>query len=393
MKNKKNSWSKPRHIFFYGVSKFLIGIYAKLAYHYKGKKFDNKSRPYVFLYNHQTPLDQHLMYLSLPKQPYTIATEDIFNMGFLSRFIVYTQAPIPFKKSENDISAVKTCIKIVKEGHSIALSPEGNRTFTGETVHIKPSIAKLIKLLRLPVAIFILRGGYGVMPRFADKRRKGRMSGEVIKVLEYEDYKDMTNDELYELIKKYMYVDESESTFCKSKKKAEFMERAVYVCPNCLQVGTLKSKGNTVTCSNCKITATVDDTMHFNKEFPVRTIKEWTNFQNKWLDTINIEDVITPVFTEKVNLHKLLKNCGKNQILEENVSATIFADRLQIGDNTIFYKDVSAMTVCGRKKLAFYVDDITYQITSANNFCALKYVNIYYHYKNIKENGDGFLGI
>lgn len=394
MKRKKNQWHKPRHVFFYRLSQFLMGIYARIAYRYRGEKFDNRDRQYIFCYNHQTALDQHLMYLSLPRQPYTVATEDIFAMGLLSRFIRYAQAPIPFKKSAADFAAVKTCVRIIHEGYSIALSPEGNRTFTGVTVHIKPSIGKLIKLLRLPVAVFIVRGGYGVMPRYADKVRRGRVTGRVERVIEYEEYKDLSDEAVYELLRDAMYVDESDSgAVCKSRHQAEYLERALYICPKCGKVGTLRSKGRTFSCTACGAKAFFDDTRVFHGDFPFRTVYDWTKWQDDQVRALPVDGgEKEPFFKERVRLRKLEN--GAKTVIFECAEARIFSDRLEVGELTFRYDDISAMTICGKKRMDFYCGGVTYQLTSDKRFCALKYVNLYYHYQNRKEGiEDGFLGI
>ncbi|MCD8373122.1 MAG: hypothetical protein LUD27_07475 [Clostridia bacterium] len=54
---------------------------------------------------------------------------------------------------------------------------------------------------------------------------------------------------------------------------------------------------------------------------------------------------------------------------------------------------MEAATVCGRYRLDFYAGGVTYQLTAQKTFCAIKYVNLLYHYKNGEENPDGFLGI
>lgn len=390
MKGKK-TWHRKRHMFYYYLQRLLVGLYVKFAYHYRGKKFDDGGRQYLYIFNHQTPLDQHLLYLSVRRPPYTIASEDLFTMGIVSAIIKHAAAPIPIKKSESDFTAVKTCVRIVKEGCSIALSPEGNRTFTGETVHIKPSLTKLVRLLKLPVAVFIVRGGYGVIPRYADKPRRGKVTGGVERVIEYEEYKNMTDDELYELIKSSLHVDESECSHTTSGNRAEVMERAVYVCPSCGAVGTIHSSGNEISCSHCGIKAEVGEDMHFSPSFPVRTIKQWTKWQNEWVNSLETDCGL--IFSETVKLRVLRREQSKKDVLADGAEARLYGDRLEVGELTFNYSDVTAMTVCGRCRLDFYCDGQTYQLTAGRDFCALKYVNIYYNYKNKKENGDGFLGI
>lgn len=389
-------WHKKRHVFYYHLSRVLFRLYAKGKLRYRGEKFDNRARPYLFLYNHQTPYDQHLLYLSVPHQPYAVATEDIFTLGFLSKVIRHTQAPVPFKKSMNDIGAVMTCFRIAREGCSLALSPEGNRTFTGTTVTIKPSIVKLIKALKLPVAIFLVRGGYDVLPRYADKpRRAGRVTGRITSVLEYSEYKDMSNEALYEWIRRELYVDESDDGVrIRSNRRAEYLERAVYRCPLCGAIGQLKSEGSNISCKACGTVGRMDEYKRFQPDFPVRTVKEWIESQEAWINALPVsEGEEKPVFAEQVKLQRLMQKEMKRKVLAKNVEARLFTDRIEVGNICWHFSEVDAMTVCGRFCLNFYVGGITYKLTADKRFCAVKYVNLYYHYKNTKENGDGFLGI
>ena len=67
-------------------------------------------------------------------------------------------------------------------------------------------------------------------------------------------------------------------------------------------------------------------------------------------------------------------------------------------EKTVFSLDeVSAVTVLGKNKLNVYLDNNkkVYQVKGNKRFNALKYVQFYHHYKNIKagvENGK-FLGL
>lgn len=395
MKNVK--WHKKRHDFFYKlISRFIAGLYLKVAYRCKVEKFDN-SRPYLILFNHQTPFDQHIAVASMKKMFYFVGTEDLFTMGAVSKFIKYAAAPVAFKKSMADARAVMNCLKIVREGYSVSIAPEGNRTFTGETVNIKPSIAKLIKLLKIPVAIYSIRGGYPVIPRYADKPRRCGIpvTGRVSRVIEYDEYKDMSDDDLYQLIKDELYVDESELPVnCKSRRRAEFMERAVYLCPVCNSVGTLTSRKNTISCSFCGSVAEVGHDLQFRKPFPVHNLKEWTKLQTDWINNYDVTSgKDKPITVERVRLRKLLDKEMKKEVVKKNAEARLYSDRIEVDELVFPFDDIEAVTACGRCRLDFYVAKDTYQIDGPNNLCALKYANFFYHYKNVKEDKDGFLGI
>ena len=130
------------------------------------------------------------------------------------------------------MQAVLTCIRVAKEGGTIAIAPEGNRTYSGRTEYMNPAIAGLARKLKLPIALYRIEGGYGVQPRWSDGTRKGRMRAYVSRVIEPEEYANLSADELGDLIKEGLHVDENcENGLFRSVKKAEYLERCFYVCP------------------------------------------------------------------------------------------------------------------------------------------------------------------
>ena len=136
--------------------------------------------------NHQTAFDQFFIGMAFDEPVYYIATEDIFSLGWISRLLDFLVASIPIKKQTTDLKAIKSCVKVAKEGGSIALFPEGNRTFHGKTLYFKSSIVKLIRLTKLPVAIMRVEGGFGVQPRWSDVVRKGSMHAYPARIIEPE---------------------------------------------------------------------------------------------------------------------------------------------------------------------------------------------------------------
>ena len=57
------------------------------------------------------------------------------------------------------------------------------------------------------------------------------------------------DEELGDLIKKGLYVNEHQSNeLFKSKRKAEYLERILFVCPSCLSLETITSNKNKINC-------------------------------------------------------------------------------------------------------------------------------------------------
>ena len=229
----QNAWLRPRHRIVRNIAGALIVPYSRWKFGIKIEKFkEQNGRQFLIVMNHQTSFDQFFIGAAFSGPVYYLATEDIFSLGWLSSLLRWAVAPIPIKKQTTDIQAVKNCIKVAREGGTIALAPEGNRTYSGKTLYMNPSIASLARKLNLPVAIFRIEGGYGVQPRWSDVIRKGKMRAYVSRVIEPEEYAEMTNAELFDQIREGLTVNENcvSGTFHHSKS-AEYLERAMYVCP------------------------------------------------------------------------------------------------------------------------------------------------------------------
>jgi 1-acyl-sn-glycerol-3-phosphate acyltransferase len=150
-KKKTQRWTKFRHRIFRNILFFILGPVVWIKYRAKIKKYRDpqKRRQFLVLFNHQTAFDQFFVGMAFKGPVYYLASEDLSSKGWVSAVIRYLVAPIPIKKQTTDIKAIMNCIKVAKEGGTIALAPEGNRTFSGKTGYMSPAIASLAKKLKL----------------------------------------------------------------------------------------------------------------------------------------------------------------------------------------------------------------------------------------------------
>lgn len=401
-KNKKK-WIRARHVAVRNVANAVLTPYCRLKYGFTVEKFkEQENRPYLILMNHQTPFDQFFVGMAFKGAVYYLASEDIFSNGLTSWLIKYLVAPIPIKKQTTDVKAIINCIRIAKEGGTIALAPEGNRTYSGRTEYMSPSIAPLARKLGLPVALFRIEGGYGVQPRWSDVVRKGKMRGYVSKVIYPEEYASLTDDELFELIEKGLYVDEAvaDGEF-RHKRCAEYLERTIYVCPEC-KLSTFESDKDIIKCKNCGLAARylpTKELVGINTELPFRFVADWYDYQKDIISGLDLlQYTNAPLYQENAQLYEVIPSKRK-LLVSSNANLSLFGDRMTVeGDGIDLncdFDNTAAFTVLGRNKLNVYVGDKVYQIKGDKRFNALKYVHIYHRYKNIKKGvKDGqFLGL
>ncbi len=405
MKSKDKKRIRPRHRIVSTIVYGFMRPYTFFKYGARLKRLDRKAgkKQYLVLYNHQTAFDQFFVGMLFRKPLYYVASEDIFSNGFVSSLIKYLVAPIPIKKQTTDVRAVIECIKTAKEGGSIAIAPEGNRTYAGEPVNMNSAIAALAKKLALPIAFVKIEGGYGTHPRWSDTVRKGGMTVSVDSILEPEEYKDLSDAELMEHIKKALYVNEySQNRLYKHKKKAEHLERAMYVCPWC-GLSEFESRGNVIACKRCGRGAEYGEDLLLrgtNCKFPFKTTAEWYNYQ---CDAVRALDLSLysekELYCDTVSLREVVVYKEK-RLLGEGIKIKLFGDRIElerpVGDfsSVISFDEASALAVLGRNKVNIYVGKKILQLKGEPEFNGLKYVNIYYRYRSMKGDSNGeFLGL
>ncbi|MBQ0004282.1 MAG: 1-acyl-sn-glycerol-3-phosphate acyltransferase, partial [Clostridiales bacterium] len=277
--NKKNTWTKKRHRVIFAIVKFFGMWHVRRKYNITLERCEAlKGRQSLLLFNHVTAYDQFFVADAVNVPVYFIASEDIFSIGWLSKLMSWAVAPIPIKKQAQDVKALKTCLKVVKEGGTIALSPEGNRTYSGKLCYIKATVVAMAKRFKLPIACYRIEGGFGKQPRWSDTVRGGSMRAYVSRIIEPEEYKAMSDEELMTEIVAELDVNETGNTGeYEGEHLAEYLERAMYVCPDC-GLSRFESHGNEFNCTNCKLTGRYTATKELvgaGREFPFRVLADW----------------------------------------------------------------------------------------------------------------------
>ncbi len=403
-KEKTKTWLLRRHRIITALLRPFISVYVRIAYGIRVEPFRPQSRrAYLVLLNHQTVFDQFFVGVSFNGPVYYVATEDIFSMGWVSSLIRWLVAPIPIRKQTTDISAVMTCIRVAREGGTIAMAPEGNRTYSGKTEYMNPAIAALARKLKLPIALYRIEGGYGVQPRWADKLRRGKMRSYVAQVIEPEEYAAMTNDELLAAIRQGLYVNEAcpGGTF-KSRHRAEYLERAVYICPFC-GFSKFESQGDHISCTTCGKTATYGEDKRLTGQgfdFPFPYVNDWYLYQEDYVNQLDTRlHTEAPLFRDEAALSEVIVYQNKN-LLRPKAKLALYGNRITVdedGENPIIFpfEELEAVTVLGKNKLNIYHGKQVYQLKGDKRFNALKYVHIFYRHRNIirGEETSRFLGL
>jgi len=188
----------------------------------------------------------------------------------------------------------------------------------------------------------------------------------------------------------------------KSSKKAEYLERAVYVCPFC-GFSEFESHGNEIACRTCgRVIAYGEDKTltGVGFDFPFRFVTQWYDYQKSYVNQTDVTaHTRIPLFRDQADISEVIVY-KKKVPLRENAGICLYGDRIVFDEGTekelvIPFADADAVTVLGRNKLNIYYNKKIYQLKGSKRFNALKYVNLCYRCKNILRGdvNDQFLGI
>lgn len=388
---------KVRHKITFSLARFLMKPYLKHKYHFKYERYHHLlDKPALILSNHSTAFDPFLLSLSFDRQIYFVATEQVFNLGFLSRIIVYLVNIISKRKSVSDFQTIKKIKKIVKEGGSVGIFPEGNITINGCFCKMAISIGKLIKALNIPVIIYKIEGVSLVDPRWSIEEKKGNTRGYISKVISPEEYQDLSYQEVYNQIYNELSISAYTNDFvikqeyC-GKNKAEGLERLMFFCPSCHSFLTLSSKGNHITCGKCQQDFIYDDHGYVvSDSFGKMSLLDLDMIMRNLLKNYLRQKHSKPLFSNdgmlQICYKKTRKKLGKVQVIVRESGL-----ELRNKGTIMFYKYANIISVAmqGKNKIIVYFEDREpYLIIFDNKTSTYLYLLTYQFYRFKFENNE-----
>ncbi|MCD6121664.1 MAG: 1-acyl-sn-glycerol-3-phosphate acyltransferase [Spirochaetales bacterium] len=237
------------------IARVIFVNYFKLSW--ENTEVVPEKGPVFLLINHINFFDPMWVYVMLKRPIYFAATEDLFRKRFIGQLLKWFGG-FPKRKGNNDYRAVRSIMEVIKKGGIIGIFPEGVRTWDGLNSPMIPTIARLIKKLKIPVVTCRMVGGYLAYPRWAKKWRRIPVKGIFKKLYNGNDIPD-NEDQIYrdinESLRNIDYELDIEPGKYHYHGLADDITKVLYRCPNCGTMEGLKivkSKNrNTVECISC----------------------------------------------------------------------------------------------------------------------------------------------
>lgn len=370
-KKKKQKYNRLRHKFWFGIGKPLIYIYLKITANFKRTKANlKKGRPYLILGNHTNELDPLMVICCVPGVVHALASDHLFKHAIFNGFVRHIAEPIPIVRAQMDLTSIKEALQAKNDGGSVLIFPEANCCFNAKTSHISSATAKLVKQFKLPVAVFNTKGGYLTHPRWSNSWRRGKTTCELVKLIEPEELAKMSVDEVYTVLCDALYVNEMEyqrrqQIYYHGHDLLEGAERMLYQCPKCGRLSTMKSQGDSISCTKCGYAVKMNHYGFFKgDEVIFDSIDKWDDWQRKQAVRLVSEGNYdktgkTPILISSSDELYKSKRAHPNRIMAEGTFA-LYCDRIEfVGDKAYERSEDGDLECIGPKTYVWKFGEIS----------------------------------
>ena len=132
----------------------------------EGNEHLEKDQSYVFVSNHQGAFDIFLIYGYLGRNFKWMMKHQLRKIPFVGYACEKSHQIMVDKRGPKKIQKTyETARKILQEGYSVTVFPEGARTFTGHMGKFKKGAFALADELQLPVVPLTINGSFDILPR------------------------------------------------------------------------------------------------------------------------------------------------------------------------------------------------------------------------------------
>ena len=189
---------------------FLVPISARVImlsglqwFSVKGKVPPKKDGPYLFMFNHESMFDVLMLAGAIPYYINAIGWEGVFKIplfGFMAKR--YGAYAITHDNTDKAKATLKAAEKILlQDKDSMVLSPEGQRTITGEMGEFKKGGFHFAKATNATIVPIGLIGAYRANKRTSWTINPGRLTLVFGDPITAEDYSNLSVEELRDVTK------------------------------------------------------------------------------------------------------------------------------------------------------------------------------------------------
>lgn len=279
---------------------------------------------------------------------------------------------LPKKQFTVDTTLIRDIKYVLSKNRPVAIFPEAKLSVVGTPNIIKPAVAKLIKMLKVPLVTVRFDGAYLHKPRWAKSKRFLPVYAHVNVAVSQSEIDAISVDEIYKRLVDDLTFDDYAYQLEKGIEidvpdLVEGLEHILYKCPNCGEEFAMTGHGNALSCGKCGMTV----------------------IQNK------LGQLEGGKFDKVTDWYAWQADCVKEELVSGNyrfeayfgVEKLVNKDYVELGEAKIVHDETGITVSWGDEKL-FYKAGSLYTLSFNNEFIYLPTAEAVYRFRRLTDVGS-----
>jgi 1-acyl-sn-glycerol-3-phosphate acyltransferase len=211
--------------------------------------------PYLLLCNHNSFMDFTVMTRAIfpHRANYVVAIDGFIGIEWLLRAV----GGIGNRKFTRNPSLVKNMITARKQRSIVALFPEARYSLCGTSAPLPRSLAKLVRVMKVPVVVLLMHGHHVNSPFWNTGNRGVRpVKAEMTQIITAEETQTLSLEEIMARLRRAFVYDDfawqkENNVRIKKKYRAQGLHKLLYQCPACNTEFRMGSEGSRLFCTHC----------------------------------------------------------------------------------------------------------------------------------------------
>ncbi len=212
--------------------------------------------PYIILSNHGSMVDFNMMLkLTHPYPVNNVMTIEGFHD--YTEFIMRNLGVLGKRKFIKDINLLKNIRYCLEELKTIfVIYPEARYSLDGTTSFLPDSLAKMCKMMNVPVVVLNQKGNFVASPQWNKINKHNPVHAVMTQIVNADEIKTISVSELDVRIRKAFVYDDfayqkEQGLIINHENRAKGLHSLLYQCPNCKTEFKMYSEGSTLVCKQC----------------------------------------------------------------------------------------------------------------------------------------------
>ncbi|MBQ2803846.1 MAG: cytosine permease [Lachnospiraceae bacterium] len=245
--------------------------------------------PFLVLGTHHSFTDFYVTPLALfpYRANYVSELEGFENFGEW----IYRQAGcLGTRKFVDDLALVQNISRIMKRKGILVLYPEARYANVGTHSTLPIAVAKLVKMLKVPVVTLNMKGNYLQSPIWnLTIRKQARLQADMNYALTKEEVAQMSVQEIYEKLSALLSYDEyawqrKQKMAITYPRRAQGLHMPLYQCRSCKREFVMDSKEDRLFCTKCGVQYEMDEYGTLRRDGEKCYIPDWYEWQRKQVE-------------------------------------------------------------------------------------------------------------